>query len=126
MNSHKGAWLYAAFEPAEARRLARKLEFHYIPKHGNGVKTAEIEIRVFERQGLSRGIRDEASPKWEGAALEAELNARSATVLWQFSCEKACAKLHRLYPDLSNLQGLSTSIAGPLQGSLFGKKSFLR
>src|SRR5215210_1528081 len=101
LNTHKPASLYATFEPAEARRLVRKLEFHYTPKHGSWLNMAEIEISVFERQCLNRRIGEEALLKKEVAALEAERNAEHATINWQFSCEKARSKLHRLYPDLS-------------------------
>ena len=33
LNTHTPASLYAAFPPAEARRILSKLEFHYTPKH---------------------------------------------------------------------------------------------
>src|SRR5829696_2515388 len=35
LNTHTPASLYAAFAPAEAKRLADKLELHYTPKHGS-------------------------------------------------------------------------------------------
>jgi hypothetical protein len=34
--THKVAALYEVFPPAEARRILKKLTFHYIPKHGSG------------------------------------------------------------------------------------------
>ena len=35
LNTHHPASLYEAFEPAEARRIAERLEVHYTPKHGS-------------------------------------------------------------------------------------------
>lgn len=43
LNTHRRASLYEAFEPAEARRLAQRLEIHYTPKHGSWLNIAEIE-----------------------------------------------------------------------------------
>ena len=49
LNTHKIASLYEAFEPAEARRIARKLELHYTPKHGSCLNMAEIELSVLQQ-----------------------------------------------------------------------------
>ena len=35
LSSHTAAALYRAFPPAEARRILRRLEFHYTPKHAS-------------------------------------------------------------------------------------------
>ena len=52
LNTHKIASLYEAFEPAEARRIARKLEFHYTPKHGSWLNMAEIELSIPDSIGF--------------------------------------------------------------------------
>ena len=44
LNTHHPSSLYEAFEPAEARRIAERLEIHYTPKHGSWLDMAEIEI----------------------------------------------------------------------------------
>src|SRR5205807_2238986 len=61
LNTHKAASLYEAFEPAEAHRLAQRLEIHYTPKHGSWLNIAEIELAILNRQCLDRriGTRDE-------------------------------------------------------------------
>ena len=41
LSTHKAASLYEAFEPAEARRILRRLEFHFTPKHGSWLNMAE-------------------------------------------------------------------------------------
>ena len=56
LNTHRLSSLYEAFEPAEARRIAQKLEIHYTPKHGSWLNMAEIELGVLARQCLDRRI----------------------------------------------------------------------
>jgi DDE superfamily endonuclease len=102
LNTHKPAALYEAFPPAEARRIARKLEFHYTPKHGSWLNMAEIELSVLQQQCLDRRIPDEETLKGEIAAWEAQRNAEQATIDWRFSVTDARQKLKRLYPSLSS------------------------
>lgn len=99
LNTHRTASLYEAFEPAEARRIARRLEFHHTPKHGSWLNMAEIELSVFGRQCLSRRIPDEQTLKREVAALEEERNTARATVHWRFTSQDARIKLKRIYPS---------------------------
>ena len=68
LNIHKPASLYQAFRPDEARRIRKRLEFHYTPKHGSWLNMAEIEFSVFSRQCLARRIGDEDTLKREIAA----------------------------------------------------------
>src|SRR5919202_4081611 len=75
LNTHTPAALYAAFEPAEARRLVEKLEFIYTPKHASWLNQAEIELSVFRAQCLDRRIGDTVTLTEESAAWEAERNA---------------------------------------------------
>ena len=60
LNTHKLSSLYEAFEPAEARRIAERLEIHYTPKHGSWLNMAEIEMVMSAldsaRMGLDRRI----------------------------------------------------------------------
>src|ERR1043165_9192052 len=74
LNTHGPGSLYEAFEPAEARRLAQKLEFHYTPKHGSWLNMAEIELSILQRQCLSRRIADEGVLKREVASWEQQRN----------------------------------------------------
>lgn len=101
LNTHKPAALYEAFAPAEARRLLKKLEFHYTPKHGSGLNMAEIEFSILQRQCLDRRIPDEAMLTRESAAYEEARNAAHAPITWRFTTTAAREKLHRLYPSNS-------------------------
>jgi hypothetical protein len=75
LNTHGPGSLYDAFEPAEARRLVEKVEFHYTPKHGSGVNRAESELSLLQRQCLKRRIANEALRKREVAAWEQHRHA---------------------------------------------------
>jgi DDE superfamily endonuclease len=101
LNTHKPASLYETFEPAEARRILRRLEFHYTPKHGSWLNMAEIELSVLSRQCLDRRIPDDETLKREINAYEAKRNAAKATIDWRFTSREARVKLHRLYPSIS-------------------------
>ena len=99
LNTHKPASLYKAFSPQEARRIVRKLEIHYTPKHGSWLNIAEIELNVMTRQYLSRRIASIEELRSELAAWEDDRNHREAKVNWQFTTKDACIKLISLHPD---------------------------
>lgn len=99
LNTHTPAALYEAFVPAEARRILRKLEFHYTPKHGSWLNMVEIELSVLARQCLHRRLPDRATLQLEVSAWEQWRNAEQATVEWRFTTADARAKLKRLYPS---------------------------
>ena len=99
LNTHKPASLYEAFEPAEARRILERLEFHFTPKHGSWLNMAEIELNVLGSQCLDRRIADQAFLTTEVAAWEAQRNQHASTVNWQFTTADARIKLRKLYPS---------------------------
>lgn len=100
LNTHKPASLYKAFPPEVARRILRRLEIHYTPKHGSWLDIAEIELNVMTRQCLSRRIDNITDLKSELGAWENERNKNQATVNWQFRTGDARIKLSSLYPVL--------------------------
>jgi len=100
LNTHSIASLYEAFEPEEARRLARKLEIHYTPKHGSWLNMAEIELSALSRQGLDRRIEDQATLDTQVTAWTTQRNASGKTVTWRFTTADARIKLRRLYPSI--------------------------
>ena len=98
LNTHRMASLYETFPAAEARRIARRLEFHYTPKHGSWLNMAEIEFSVLSRCCLRQRLPDEDMLRRETQALVQERNAARATINWRFNTQDARTKLHRLYP----------------------------
>ena len=100
LSTHTPAALYEAFEPPEARRLAKRFEWHYTPKHGSWLNVAETELSVLARQCLDRRIPDAGTLRQEVAAWERDRNAAVVKVRWQFTTADARVKLHRLYPTI--------------------------
>ncbi len=99
LNTHSPASLYEAFPPAEAKRLADKLEIHYTPKHGSWLNMAEIELGVLAGQCLARRLPDRASLEREVAAWETARNAADSAIDWRFTTADARIKLKHLYPS---------------------------
>src|SRR6266566_2087029 len=99
LSVHSAAALYQAFDPAEARRILRRLELHFTPKHASWLNMVEIEIGVLVTQCLDRRIPDKATLLTEIAAWERQRNAETAHITWMFTVDRAREKLGRLYPQ---------------------------
>ena len=99
LSTHTPAAFYEAFAPAEARRVLRKLEFHYVPKHASWLKMVEIEIGVLASQCLARRIPDLTTLTTEVHAWTVNRNAASVAVKWMFGIEQARIKLGHAYPS---------------------------
>jgi len=101
LNTHDAASLYAAFPAPEARRLAKKLEFHRTPKHGSWLNVAECELSCLTSQCLSgRRIGELTELRGEIGVWSDKTNAKQRGVDWQFRIENARVKLKRLYPKI--------------------------
>ncbi|MFR2010472.1 MAG: transposase [Christensenellales bacterium] len=98
LNTHKPSSLYKRYSPEEARRIIKKLEIHYTPKHGSWLDVAEIELNVMTRQCLNRRISDIEQLRRELSAWEIERNILAAKVNWHFKTNDARIKLSSLYP----------------------------
>ncbi len=98
LNTHTFGALYEAFEPEEARRIARKLEFHYTPKHGSWLNMAEIEISILSRQCLKQRVDSNNKLQWVTQKWTERRNEQQAKINWDFDVTKARTKLARLYP----------------------------
>jgi len=101
LNTHKRASLYEAFSPAEARRLLRRLEFHYTPKHANWLDMAEIELSVLNSQCLDRRIPDQQTLAQETKSWQDQRNRDGIPVKWRFTVNDARQRLSHLYPSQS-------------------------
>lgn len=102
LNTHTPAAFYETFPAEQARQLARKIEFHYTPKHSSWLNMAEVEISVLSEQCLGRRLGQVVLLENEIVAWEEERNARQATIDWRFTITKARDKLKRLYPVTLN------------------------
>lgn len=100
LNTHSLGSLYEAFAPAEAQRLANRLDIHPTPKHGSWLNMAEIELGILSRQCLDRRIPDPLTLKRLVAAWQTKRNQRQVKVDWQFTTADARIKLKRLYPSI--------------------------
>jgi hypothetical protein len=94
------SWLYQAFEPSEALRIAKKLELVHTPKHGSWLNIAESELSVLTRQCLARRIAQRDTVATEAQAWSNQRNADQVGVDWQFTADDARIKLKRLYPNV--------------------------
>jgi hypothetical protein len=99
LNTHAYAALYETFEPAEAHRIARKINFHYTLKHGSWLNMAEIEFSVILRK-LGPRVPDEDTLRRKARAIEDSRNRSQSSVDWQFTTDDARIKLKRLYPSI--------------------------
>jgi hypothetical protein len=98
LNTHSPAAFYERFPPEQARRITRKLEFHYTPEHSSWLNMAEVEISVLTEQYLDRRLGTQEIVISEVGAWEAERNAARATIDWRFTIPNARDKLRKLYP----------------------------
>ena len=100
LNTHTPGSLYEAFPPAEARRLAERLEIHYTPKHGSWLNIAENELSALTKQCLSRRIGTLEELRHQVAAWERDRNDAAVKVNWRFTIDRARERLHRVYPQI--------------------------
>lgn len=98
LSTHAAGALYQAYGADEARRILRRLEFHFTPKHGSWLNMAEIEIGVLKSQCLDRRIESLTRLRPEVAAWEKRRNTEGSRIRWSFTVEKAREKMGRSYP----------------------------
>ena len=99
LSAHSAAARYHAFDPAEARRMLRRLECHFTPKHASWLNMVEIEIGVMVKQCLDRRIPAKAILIKEIAAWEQRRNDEKARIHWMLTVDRAREKLGRVYPQ---------------------------
>ena len=105
LSTHSPGALYQTFPAEEARRVLRRLEFHYVPKHASWLNMVEIEIGVLAGQCLDRRIDSYTRLVAETAAWEKRRNTERARINWMFTTEKARAKMGRAYPKPAGKSG---------------------
>lgn len=102
LNTHALGSLYEAFPPAEARRIAKRLEIHHTPKHGSWLNIAENELSALSRQCLARRIGTIEDLRGEVQAWEATRNTEQVHVQWRFTIDQARIKLRNVYPVIQD------------------------
>lgn len=100
LNTHGPHSLYQAFDPALARRLCERIEWHFTPKHASWLNMAEIELSVLARQCLRERMENSAHLKSEVQAWQMRRNQTASRVNWHFTTKDARIKLRKLYPEL--------------------------
>jgi hypothetical protein len=98
LNVHHPACLYERFAPAEARRIASKIEWHYTPEHGSWLNIAECELSVLKRQCLKGRVPTLEAVEQKASAWQDRRNEAQVTIDWRFTTDDARIKLKRLYP----------------------------
>lgn len=98
LNVHTLSVLYLAFAPEEARRIARRFELHYTPKHGSWLNMAELEWSVLSRQSLNQRLESRERAAEVLHAWQTQRNQARATITWRFTTQTARTRLNRLYP----------------------------
>ena len=101
LNTHKPASLYEAFPAEQARNLARRLAFHYTPKHGSWLNIAEIELAVLSNRCLSQRIPNKEQLRRAVEANVQQRNRQGKPVNWRFTNQDARRKLARFYPRVA-------------------------
>jgi transposase len=108
LSTHSAGAIYETFPAPEARRILRRLDFHYIPKHASWLNMVEIEIGVLRGQCLDRRIATREQLETEIAAWQRQRNASGARIKWMFTTAKARAKMGQAYPVLASARELAT------------------
>ena len=98
LSTHSPGALYQAFPAEQTRRVLRRLEFHYVPKHASWLNMVEIEIGVLAAQCLDRRIDSIEQLTAETTAWEQQRNAAGARIKWMFTTKKARPKMGHAYP----------------------------
>ena len=94
LNTHNRKTLIEVLGGKEGKRIARKIEWHYTPKHASWLDQAEIEIHSLEQQCLDRRIPDFHTMQSEVAACVRKRNRDKCGINWQFTREKAREKVN--------------------------------
>ena len=98
LNTHTIGAFYEVFEPARARALVSRIEFHFTPKHGSWLNIAENELSCLTSQCVSgRRIGSQEELREETTAWYEEINSLQRGVEWQMKIDDARIKLKSIY-----------------------------
>ena len=97
LNTHTKGSFYKTFDPITARKYAKKLQFHFTPKHGSWLNMAEIEFSALSRQCLNRRFDSVQTMTKQIEAWQIERNKKMVKIHWSFTVMDAQEKLARHY-----------------------------
>jgi hypothetical protein len=90
LNIHRESSLRNVLGPRDARRLWRRFEVHYTPKHASWLDPAEIEVSLWSRECLGRDrVGDLAELRRRTRAWNARANRQKRTIDWRFTTADA-------------------------------------
>jgi hypothetical protein len=103
LNTHTRGAFYEAFGAAKSRKLVKRIEFHYTPKHGSWLNISENELSSMTRQCISgRRLESIEAYRRETSAWSTHSNDKQRGVDWQFTIDNARGKLKSLYPAIKD------------------------
>jgi DDE superfamily endonuclease len=101
LNTHTKGSFYEVFAPDRARRLVRRIDFCYTPKHGSWLNIAENELSSLTRQCVAdRRFGDAGTLRAEIEAWSSDVNSTQRGVDWQMKIDDARCKLASVYPKI--------------------------
>ena len=91
--THKEDSLVETFGKKEAKKICKKIIFHYTPKHASWLNQAEIEIGMFTRGCIGKKrVKTIEELKIRSAAWKRNMNRKQIKINWGFSRRKARVK----------------------------------
>ena len=100
LGTHTKGSFYKTFDAPKARELARKIEFHFTPKHASWLNMAEIEFSALSRQCLKRRFPCLKEVEKEVLAWQKQRNEKAIKIHWSFTIQKSRSKLKRHYNNV--------------------------
>jgi hypothetical protein len=92
LNIHSKKTLLAVFGEKEGKKLSKKIEWHFTPKHASWLNQAELEIHSLSTQCLKRRIPTFQKMQSEVAAWVKDRNEKEVGINWQFNTKTAREK----------------------------------
>ena len=99
LNTHNESSFYENLDVKEAKRILKKIEFHYTPTHASWLNVAEIEIGIMDRECTNRRIKNKEMLTREVKAWEKRRNKQRKKIMWTFTKQKADEKLRKYYTE---------------------------
>ena len=97
LNTHFEKSFIETFGETEAKKILKRFEFYYTPKHASWLNVAEIEIGAMDAECTRRRIPDKKTLAREVRAWRVERNKQRKKINWRFTRKEADKKLGRHY-----------------------------